>query len=154
VKEYLSRRGIPFREVDVGRDPLAAAEMVRISGQRGVPVTVINGQPVVGFDRARLDQLLSQRRGPRLGAAVADAAAMAAKGRSSLTSGAYIGKVTLGGAAARAGLQPGDVIISLANQRIADAAALEKVLAMLRPGQAVPLTFVRGGELRNSIITL
>jgi len=154
VKEYLSRQGIPFREADVGRDPAAAAEMVRLSGQRGVPVTVINGQPVVGFDRLRLDQLLFQARGPRLGAAVADAAEMAAKGRCSVASGAYIGKVTPGSVAARAGLQPGDVIVSLAGQGVANTPALERILATLYPGQPVPLAFVRGGETRQSTIVL
>ena len=138
----------------MGRDPAAAAEMVRLSGQRGVPVTVINGQPVVGFDRARLDQLLAQARGPRLGAAVADAAEMAAKGRCLISSGAYIGKVTPGGAAARAGLQPGDVIISITEQRIANTSALERALATLRAGQLVPLTFVRGSETCEGTIAL
>jgi len=138
----------------VGRDPTAAAEMVRLSGQQGVPVTVINGQSVVGFDRARLDQLLAQSRGPRLGAAVSDAAEMAAKGRCSVTSGAYIGKVTSGGAAVQAGLQVGDVIISLANQRIANTPALERALATLRAGQLVPLTFVRGSETCEGTIAL
>jgi len=42
VKEYLSHRSIPFREFDVARDQAAAMEMVRLTGQRGVPVTVIN----------------------------------------------------------------------------------------------------------------
>jgi len=32
--------------------------MVRISGQQGVPVITINGRPVVGFDRAKIDRLL------------------------------------------------------------------------------------------------
>lgn len=138
----------------MGRDPAAAAEMVRLSGQRGVPVTVINGQPVVGFDRARLDHLLAQTREPRLGAAVADAADMVAKGRCSVASGAYIGKVTPGSAAARAGLQPGDVIVSFAGQGVANTPALERILATLRPGQPVPLTFFRGGETRQSTIVL
>mgnify|MGYP003681957836 CR=1 FL=1 len=32
--------------------------MIRDSGQTGTPVTVIKGQAVVGFDKARLDSLL------------------------------------------------------------------------------------------------
>lgn len=140
--------------MDVGRDPVAAAEMVRLTGQRGVPVTVINGQAVIGFDRARLDQLLAQAQKPRLGAAVADAAEMAAKGRCSVTSGVYVGKVTPGGGAARAGLQQGDVITSLAGQKVANASALERILETLRPGQLVPLTFVRGSETHSSTIAL
>lgn len=154
MKEYLSRRGIPFREVDVGRDPVAAAEMVRLTGQRGVPVTVIDGQAVIGFDRARLDRLLSQPQGTRLGAAVADAAEMATKGRCSIRSGAYVGRVIDGSPAARAGLQPGDVITSLAGQWVVDASALERILERLEPGQRVPLTFVRGSETHSVTILL
>ncbi len=44
----------------MAEDRAAAEEMVRISGQRGVPVIVIDGQVVVGFDRPRLEQLLSK----------------------------------------------------------------------------------------------
>ena len=50
VKQYLTQRSIAFREVDVSRDQAAAAEMVRQTGQQGVPVTVIDGQTVVGLD--------------------------------------------------------------------------------------------------------
>lgn len=39
-------------------DPNAAMEMVRLSGQRGVPVIVVDGQVVVGFNRARLEELV------------------------------------------------------------------------------------------------
>jgi len=58
VKAYLRKNGIPFREVDVSRNEQAAQELVRRSGQQGVPQTDINGQIVVGFDRKKLDRLL------------------------------------------------------------------------------------------------
>ncbi|MEJ5252299.1 MAG: glutaredoxin family protein [Chthonomonadetes bacterium] len=58
AKRYLRERGIRFRDVDVSRDPAAARDMVRRSGQQGVPVIDINGKIVVGFDRARINQLL------------------------------------------------------------------------------------------------
>ena len=76
VKEYLGQREIPYREIDVAADAQAAAEMVNLSGQRGVPVVVIDGQVVVGFNRPRIDELLAARsaRQPRLGLSVADAA--------------------------------------------------------------------------------
>jgi len=44
--------------VDVSRDASAAREMVAKSGQMGVPQAWIDGQVVVGFDRARVDSLL------------------------------------------------------------------------------------------------
>jgi len=128
--------------------------MVRISGQQGVPVTVIDGQPVVGFDHVRLDQLLVQAQRPRLGAAVADAAEMAAKGRCTVTQGAYVGQVAPGGTAEQAGLRAGDVIIALAGQPVGDAAALERLVPRLRPGQVISLLYRRGAEQRERNIRL
>ncbi len=58
AKRYLRERGVRFRDVDVSRDPAAARDMVRRSGQQGVPVIDINGKIVVGFDKAKINQLL------------------------------------------------------------------------------------------------
>lgn len=133
-------------------DRAAAMEMVRLSGQQGVPVTVIDGKAVVGFDRPRLDQLIEWAQRPRLGAAVADAAEMAAKGRTSVTEGAFIGRVTPGGAAERAGLRTGDVITAIARQPIRTATSIERVIARVRPGQSVPITYVRDGTSHETTI--
>ncbi len=62
AKRYLQQRGIPFTEVDVSRDRRAAMDMVRRSGQQGVPVLDIDGRIVVGFNRAKIDRLLGLRR--------------------------------------------------------------------------------------------
>ncbi|MCL4434531.1 MAG: glutaredoxin family protein [Actinobacteria bacterium] len=58
AKSYLSDKSVPFREVDVSRDPAAARDLIRRSGQMGVPVIEIDGRPVVGFDKRRIDSLL------------------------------------------------------------------------------------------------
>ncbi|MCD6134136.1 MAG: glutaredoxin [Candidatus Omnitrophica bacterium] len=58
LKDYLNRHRIPFREVDISRDQRAAEELVRRSGQRGVPQTDIDGKIVVGFDKVSLNNLL------------------------------------------------------------------------------------------------
>lgn len=58
VKQYLRLQGIPFRDVDVSRDAVAARDMVRCSGQEGVPVLDIGGKIVVGFDRPKIDRVL------------------------------------------------------------------------------------------------
>ncbi len=58
AKRYLRKKGIRFRNVDVSRDSSAARDMVRRTGQQGVPQIQIGGQMVVGFDRAKIDQLL------------------------------------------------------------------------------------------------
>jgi len=61
VKQYLRTRDIRFTDVDVARDPHAARDMERMSGQQGVPVIRIGSQTVVGFDRSKIDQLLNLR---------------------------------------------------------------------------------------------
>ena len=58
AKAYLRDRRVPFREVDVSRDPAAARDLVRRSGQMGVPVIEIDGRPIVGVDRPKIDRLL------------------------------------------------------------------------------------------------
>jgi glutaredoxin len=58
VKRYLDERGIPYTDIDVAADYAAALEMIRKSGQQGVPVVELDGEIVVGFDRARIDALL------------------------------------------------------------------------------------------------
>ncbi|MGQ1889058.1 glutaredoxin domain-containing protein [Thermophagus sp. OGC60D27] len=58
LKEYLRNHQIQFREIDVSKDEKAAQEMVRRSGQQGVPQSLIDGQVVVGFDRNRINTLL------------------------------------------------------------------------------------------------
>lgn len=58
AKKYFREKGIKFKDVDVSRDPIAARDMVRRSGQQGVPVIDIGGKIVVGFDRPRIDRYL------------------------------------------------------------------------------------------------
>lgn len=58
AKRYLRQKGVPFKDVDVARDSAAARDMVRRSGQQGVPVIDIGGKIVVGFDRPKIDKLL------------------------------------------------------------------------------------------------
>lgn len=59
LKNYLRSKGIRFVDYDVSRDEIKAMEMVRISGQMGVPVAVINGKVVVGFNKPLIDRLLN-----------------------------------------------------------------------------------------------
>jgi glutaredoxin-like YruB-family protein len=58
IKRHLQENGIQYREVNVAADQKAAEEMVRKSGQQGVPQTEINGQIIVGFDKTRINSLL------------------------------------------------------------------------------------------------
>lgn len=60
AKSYLKELGVPFEEKDVSVDIKAAREMMKVSGQMGVPVLVIDGNVVVGFDKKKIDQLLGR----------------------------------------------------------------------------------------------
>lgn len=58
VKSYLRQRGIRFKDIDVSRDRAAARDMVRRSGQMGVPVLLIGSRPIIGFNKSLIDRLL------------------------------------------------------------------------------------------------
>ncbi len=58
IKSYFRQHKIRFTDIDVSRDQQAAQEMVRRSGQQGVPQTDINGEMIVGFNKARINELL------------------------------------------------------------------------------------------------
>lgn len=58
VKDYLSQKSITYTDYDVSKNYDKAVEMVQKSGQRGVPVIDINGQIIVGFDKASIDKIL------------------------------------------------------------------------------------------------
>lgn len=151
LKAYLRQRGVPFIEHDVSRDRQAAIEMVRLSGQQGVPVAVINGQVVVGFNRPLIDRLLAR---PKLGLAIAPAERIAAKKGLALPSGAYVGRVDPGSPADRAGLRPGDVITRMAGHPVRSDADVHRLLTGVRPGQDLPLTFWRDGRETHTTVRL
>ena len=58
AKQYLTSHNIRFRDVDVSQDQAAARDLVRRSGQMGVPVIDINGKLIVGFDKPKINTLL------------------------------------------------------------------------------------------------
>lgn len=58
LKQHLRRHGIAFRDIDVAADQQKAQELVRRTGQQGVPQAQINGQWVLGFDKAKVNRLL------------------------------------------------------------------------------------------------
>ncbi len=60
VKQYLDQRGVAYPARDVTSDPAAVEDLQKMTAP-GVPVTVIDGQRVIGFDKVRLDDLLKAR---------------------------------------------------------------------------------------------
>ena len=58
AKQYFRKNGIRFKDVDVSRDQAAARDMLRRSGQQGVPQIDIGGKMIIGFDKPKIDRLL------------------------------------------------------------------------------------------------
>jgi glutaredoxin len=57
VKEFLSQNKIDFTDRNIAADESALAELEKI-GYMTTPVTIVDGEIVVGFDRAKLEKLL------------------------------------------------------------------------------------------------
>ena len=57
MKEFLSQRGVPFTEKDVVEDDAAMEELTKLNSF-STPVTLIDGEAVLGFDRPKLEALL------------------------------------------------------------------------------------------------
>lgn len=57
-KEFFKEHNIEFVEFDVFSDVKAREEMIAKTGQLGVPVTDIDGQIIVGFERGKISRLL------------------------------------------------------------------------------------------------
>jgi glutaredoxin 3 len=58
TKEFLKTNKIKFTDKNVGEDKKAAQDMIKKSGQTGVPVIDINGKIIIGFDEAEIKKQL------------------------------------------------------------------------------------------------
>jgi S1-C subfamily serine protease len=125
-------------------------EMVRVSGQQGVPVITIDGQIVIGFNQPRLMQLLK----PKLGASIADAASQAKRHPGIPSSGAFVGRVRPGTPADQAGLSKGDVIVALGGLPVDTADALHRLIPQMPKGRDVSLTYIRKGKQHDTLVRL
>ena len=148
AKEFLQQHGVRFRDIDVSTDQVAANEMVRKSGQQGVPVITVDNEVIVGFDRPRLERLLEAQKAKKqvFGAAVADASSYLAKRGQVPLFGALVGKVAAGSAAERVGLQPGDIITQIGFRPITNAEGVENALAAAQPGARLQVTYNRSTQ--------
>jgi glutaredoxin-like YruB-family protein len=61
AKEFLKEKSIDFKDIDVSADSAAANEMVKKSGQMGVPVIDIGGQIIVGWNKTALEEALKMK---------------------------------------------------------------------------------------------
>ena len=137
----------------MARDYDAAMEMIKRSGQQGVPVIAPEEEVIGGFDQARLGRIAGKYAGPRrppLGLLAADAEGYLARHPEAATvpagtKGVYVGKVRPNTVAERAGLRPGDIIVGLAGKRIHRMTTLDQLVDTVAAGQAVPVRFLRDG---------
>jgi S1-C subfamily serine protease len=143
VEDFLSQKGVGFVKKDVSVDTSAAQELVSNTGQMGVPVTIVNGQTIVGFDKVKLEEALSKKQRPFFGASVADASKITAKQGSGIIIGAYVGRVKPSSPAQRAGLIAGDIITELNMQNIANATDFEKTVSKVSKGSRFSIVFLR-----------
>jgi serine protease Do len=68
--------------------------------------------------------------------------------------GVAITEVTKGGPAAKAGLESGDVVLSVDGRPVVDADALKYRIAVRRPGDKVPVDILRNGNKKTLTLTL
>jgi glutaredoxin 3 len=61
TKQYLKDNNIVFEDIDVSENKEMAQEMIKKSGQMGVPVIDIDGSIIVGFDKERIIEVLGLR---------------------------------------------------------------------------------------------
>ncbi len=60
TKNYFRSRGVAFTEYDIEKDRAAARRLRRYNPRGGVPVTVINGRPIVGYAPAAFARALKE----------------------------------------------------------------------------------------------
>ncbi len=58
AKDFFTEKGIKFTNIDVDADVKAAEEMVKKTGQMGVPVIDIDGEIIIGFDQEKIEKIL------------------------------------------------------------------------------------------------
>ena len=58
LKGYFKKNEVAFEDIDVSKDEKQLQKMIKDSGQMGVPVVDIDGEIIVGFDKAKIDTLL------------------------------------------------------------------------------------------------
>ncbi len=62
VREYLDKLGVPFKDIDIERDPAAGQYIMSKTHSAGVPQIEIGDQVILGFDRPRIDAALKEKK--------------------------------------------------------------------------------------------
>ncbi len=62
LKEYLHHKGVAFTEKDITEDVEAQKWVLNHTGQLAVPVSDIDNNVVIGFDRPRIEAILREKK--------------------------------------------------------------------------------------------
>ncbi len=59
AKDFMNEKGVDYEDVDVSVNEEKRKEMLGLTGgQMGVPVIVIDGEVIFGFDKDKIEELL------------------------------------------------------------------------------------------------
>jgi len=61
ARSFFQSRGIPFTEYDIEKDPKAALRKRQLDAREGVPLAVINGQPIHGYSELAYRKALGEK---------------------------------------------------------------------------------------------
>ncbi|MCS7021414.1 MAG: PDZ domain-containing protein [Gemmataceae bacterium] len=152
---------------EVGDGPVAKA-----GGKNGDVIVALDGKKIADYD-AMLEYISTKKPGDKVQFTVLrdkkelqytvtlgrrpDAPPPAlgiTVGRGPAGGGVTIDSVTPDGPAAKAGLQPGDVITQIAGKNVSDQKSLRAVLLEFAPGDKVNLAYTRGNESKKVEVVL
>ena len=60
LKKYLDKKGIDYEVVTVADNKEEREEVLKISGQRSVPVLTVDEEVLVGFEKEEVDRLIEK----------------------------------------------------------------------------------------------
>lgn len=60
AKAFFTENNVEYQDFNVAEDPAKRQEMIEMTGQLGVPVIRIGDDVIVGFDEAKVKELLGQ----------------------------------------------------------------------------------------------
>lgn len=62
AKNFFKKNNISFIDYDVSANEEKAGEMIKKSGQVGVPVIDIDGKIIIGFDKERIEEIIKEKK--------------------------------------------------------------------------------------------
>ena len=135
-------------------------EMIRVSGQQGVPVTVANGDVILGFDQRKFAKLAEKyagpKRPPRNPGSGCRRVSRQASGQGRKGSSRDERRLRRQGSnpdrGGARGLKPGDIITSFAGKRVRTMAALDQMVETLKAGDKATAKFIRDGENQSIVL--